>query len=146
MKTIIVVLTFFTFLWAFYNQCIRPKRHFMGECVLDLPPIIPMIKDNKLVKEKCLDGWSFGHLLIYITAGYFSPNKYKLIFLFSLATELLENYYDIRARTSDLFMNLFGYFIGSYYSNPQKLDVDNWLITIVALVSYNSLMKTKDIY
>jgi len=118
----------------------------MGECVLDLPPIIPMIKDNKLVKEKCLDGWSFGHILIYITAGYFSPNKYKLILLFSLATELFENYYGIRARTSDLFMNLFGYFIGSYYSNPQKLDVDNWLIAIVTLVSYNSLMKTKDIY
>jgi len=129
---ILIILTFFTILWAFYNYVIRPKdlskKHFMGGCVIDIPekiqPLCPIINyENEVGPEKCLDKWSVGHIVIYFVLGLCQPGEYKLVLGTSVACEIFENMIKHRARMSDIYVNMFGYIIGSYLNQYYKINL-----------------------
>ena len=140
-------LTFFTFLWAFYNSVIRPKdldkKHFMGGCVLDIPdkmkPAFPILDRKKqVVDEECLDKWSLGHFILYLVTGLVSPGHYKLVAGVSVFCEIFEHYSKQRAKMSDLYVNLLGYLVGTLFAKnyfkvtlPMKSEYVKYCVLII---------------
>lgn len=157
LQNFICSLTFFTFLWAFYNSVIRPKdlnaKIFMDKCVINiddkLKPAFPAINHkNEIIHEKCLDGWSLGHFILYLVTGIVSPGHYKLVFGISIFCEIFEKYSKQRARISDLYTNMVGYIIGSMLSKsckinlPMKSEYVKYCVFII-IVSGLSLIKSR---
>jgi len=124
---IISTLTFFSIFWFGYNKYFRPsdpsKKHLMSGCVFNIPKkiqpfcLIHAKRFSKIQQEKCLDKWSIGHIFIYFISGLFFPKRYLFVLLISIFCEIFEYYAGFRGRISDLFVNLFGYIIGSLFHN-----------------------------
>lgn len=140
---IIMFMTFFTFLWAFYNFFIRPADmntpHLLGGTLFNYPFYVPMINRNgKLVQEYSFDKWAFVHIIIYLIAGLFFPSNYLCIFILSISCEIFEYFIGARARLSDIVNNMIGYSIGSYLSryNPINIHIDDKLVgcTIISVI------------
>lgn len=136
--SIISILTFFSIFWFLYNGFIRPKdpnqSHLMGHCVLDIPksskkffPI--MAKRFKYVFsfEDCLDMWSLSHFLLYFVSGLFIPGEYIFVVILSISCEIFEFFGGYRAKLSDIFVNLFGYWVGSIINIPRLRKYGNIL-------------------
>lgn len=82
-------------------------------------------KVNGILFNSCLDYHHIIHIILYFIIGLIYPNNYFLIFIISIGWELYEhlmfkyvikktNCNDIICfRIEDIFLNLFGYFIGS---------------------------------
>ena len=131
---IIMFMTFFTFLWAFYNFFIRPtdmnKPHLLGGTLFNYPFYIPMIDRNgSLVQEYSFDKWALVHVIIYLICGLFFPSNYLFIIILSISCEMFEYFIGARARLSDIVNNIIGYSIGSLLSsyNPININIDNKL-------------------
>lgn len=97
--------------------------------------LIKFGNNNKKVKSGilfgcCIDYWHLLHLLLYIIIGLLMPNNYILIIIISILWETLEHisfkhifyYCDslICGRVEDIFLNTFGYIIGSYLTTLYK--------------------------
>ena len=136
---ILSLLTFWTFVWMYYNSKIRTKyeNHLIMDPIstfkiAELPSFMKCwIKEvstnpinNDCTKES-LDGWSIGHIVIYLSIGLLVPNHYKTITFFSVACEIWEYYMGWRARW---FLcpatNIFGYVIGSVFNKIIKLPYE----------------------
>jgi hypothetical protein len=129
--TICIILSFISYLWVIYNTLIRPtdlkKSHIMGGCVFKIPENIymPFInRDGKIEREECFDKWALGHVLGYLICGLFFPNEYQAILFISIMCEVLEYYGKCRSKLSDLFSNLFGYYIGSQLFKYNKIKLN----------------------
>jgi hypothetical protein len=140
---IIMFMTFFTFLWAFYNFFIRPADmntpHLLGGTLFKYPFYIPMIdRDGRLVQELSFDKWALVHIIIYLISGLFFPSNYLCIFILSISCEFFEYFIGARARLSDIVNNLIGYSVGSYLSsyNPIKINIDDKIYecTIISVI------------
>lgn len=82
-------------------------------------------KVNGILFNGCLDYHYILHIILYILIGLIYPNNYILILIISILWELYEhlmfkyiikksNCNDITCcRIDDIFLNLFGYFIGN---------------------------------
>lgn len=124
---ILIILIFWTLLWAGYNFIIRP--HYDNPLLddpltrysIDLPPSLKCyIKEvssrpeNNVCDKENLDGWSLGHFAIYFTIGLFVPNAYFWVFLISVICEVWEYIKGWRARWFlDPIVNLLGYTAGT---------------------------------
>jgi len=115
------VLCAWTFLWWGYNYFVRRSGfHPMGTKIFDMPHVLKCsIKQVSKTPEKntCenafFDGWSVGHILIYISIGLIIPNHYLLIACLSVLCEVFEYMVGWRARwLVDPVVNLVGYVIG----------------------------------
>ena len=85
-------------------------------------------KVNGIFFNSCVDYWHLLHIVLYILIGLLYPNDYILILIISIIWELYEHFmfkYLIKKsncnefsclRIEDVFLNLFGYFIGSSLS------------------------------
>jgi len=83
-------------------------------------------KINGVLFNGCLDFWHIAHILLYILIGILYPNNYILIIIISIIWEIYEHFmfkYIIKKskcnelscmRIEDIFLNLIGYFIGSF--------------------------------
>ena len=127
---ILTIVTFFVMLWAIYNGLLRPinpkKPHLMNFQVLPIPtflqPVFPQVwKDNGIhySRESGLDGWSAGHFVIYFVIGMFYPGHYRTILAISFLCELYEFMFGYKARISDLYVNMLGYYLASRYYRPE---------------------------
>jgi len=86
-------------------------------------------KVNGIFFNSCVDYWHLLHIVLYILIGLLYPNDYTLILFISIIWELYEHFmfkYLIKKsncnefsclRIEDVFLNLFGYFIGSSLSS-----------------------------
>jgi len=84
---------------------------------------------NGVLFNGCLDFWHIAHILLYILVGILYANNYILILVISIIWEFYEHLmfkYLIKKsncnelscmRIEDIFLNLFGYFIGSFIGN-----------------------------
>ena len=127
--SIISILTFFSIFWFVYNGFIRPKDpkqpHLMGHCILNIPnslkkifPIMAKRFKNLLSFEECIDMWSLSHLFIYFVSGLFIPGEYTFVIILSILCEIFEFFGGYRAKLSDIFVNLLGYWLGSNINVP----------------------------
>ena len=80
--------------------------------------------NNDCTRES-IDGWSIGHIVIYLSIGLLVPHHYKTITFVSFACEAWEYVMGWRARW---FLcpatNLLGYYIGSYFNKIIKLPYE----------------------
>jgi len=139
---IIMLMTFFTFLWAIYNFFIRPtdinKPHLLGGTLFDYPFYVPMFdRSGKLVQEFSFDKWALVHIIIYLISGLFFPSNYLCIMILSISCETFEYFIGARARLSDIVNNMLGYSFGSYFNryNPIKINIDDKLL-ICTIISF----------
>lgn len=117
----LLVLLLWCIPWWVYNRFIRSKKyHPMGEVIFRVPHWvscgIPYVSHNPK-KNKCenvqFDGWSLGHLLIYITLGMVIPGYWKEVLALSIVCEAFEYAAGWRARwILDPGVNLIGYLVG----------------------------------
>jgi hypothetical protein len=131
---IVFVLTIATVYWFVYNRYFRPIDrtipHLMGKTFLNLNKNIQVFfpylirGHNKLQYEDILDYWSVGHFITYFIAGLFFPKKYVFVLIFSVLCESFEYFAGYRGRMSDLYVNLFGYFIGIIINHKTLDDVN----------------------
>ena len=126
---VLFMLTLFTCIWGFYLFNLKSKnpnkKYIFGECVKDYEIPLPIINRNwELDYEKCLDGWSVNHFTIYMITGILFPSEYSMVFLLSIACEILEILGRSRGRLSDVIINFLGYFVGSYISGFMEIKVD----------------------
>jgi len=73
----------------------------------------------------CFDIWHISHFLFWLLLGSIVPDKYRLVIILSVTWELWEHFYyknhikgcsgQFCARVEDVFLNLAGYTVGSYY-------------------------------
>jgi hypothetical protein len=120
-NVVVLLLVLWCIPWYVYNRFIRTKTfHPMSVHVLPTPHWmscgIPYVSKNEK-KNKCenvkIDGWSVGHVLIYITIGMVLPGYWAQILLLSIACEAFEYAVGWRARwIIDPVANLFGYLLG----------------------------------
>ena len=129
---VIYMLTIFTCLWGIYLFLIKDSnpnnKYTFGECLFNYVKPLPIINRNREIDyEKCLDGWSVNHFLLYLITGLFFPREYLLVFGLSLLCEVLEILGKSRGRLSDIIVNSLGYILGSYLSAfiGIKIIVDN---------------------
>lgn len=107
--------------WWIYNCFLRTKKfHPMGKNVFYTPKwmscAIPYVSTNPK-KNNCenvkFDGWSIGHILIYMTLGMVLPGYWFQILILSYACEIFEYIVGWRARwIIDPLVNMFGYLLG----------------------------------
>lgn len=88
---------------------VLPTPHWMS---CGIPFVSRNPKKNHCENVK-FDGWSMGHVLIYITIGMVLPGYWLEILILSLACEMFEYVVGWRARwIIDPTANLVGYLIG----------------------------------
>jgi hypothetical protein len=65
--------------------------------------------------DESINGWTIGHIMIYLTLGIFVSNSYTFVILISLFNELWEYYAGWRSRWFlDPITNMFGYCLGRF--------------------------------
>jgi len=129
MALLFVILSFLLFIAIFHTINWFKKETIMtnnNECLFGKEK-----KVNGMLFNSCLDYHHILHIILYIIIGLIYPNDYFLIFIISIAWEYYEhlmfkyvikktNCNDIICfRIEDIFLNLFGYFIGSNIINLQ---------------------------
>ena len=137
---LLVIFIIWTLIWILYNFIIRP--HYKPNPLLDDPmtkfkinvpdwakcwikPVSTNPKNNDCSKEN-IDGWTIGHLLIYITIGIFIKNIDVLIIIVSVFCEIWEYFSGWRARwILDPITNYTGYFIGKNISTKFVIPTAN---------------------
>ena len=135
---VIYLLTIFTCLWGIYLFLIKNSnpnsKYKFGECLFNYIHPLPIINRNREIDyEKCLDGWTLNHFLIYLITGIFFPHEYILILFLSICCEIMEILGRSRGRLSDIIINLSGYIIGSflYQYFPITLEVENDVMCMI---------------
>ena len=128
--------------WWIYNYFIRtPSFHPMGKVLIHVPPSIqnltphvslnPKKNDPKLLN---IDGWSIGHIMIYVSIGLFFPGKYLAILVISFLCEAYEYAVGWRARwLLDPVANILGYILGCLIQKDYKLNLYNQLKHVLML-------------
>jgi hypothetical protein len=121
LNILLLVLTLWCIPWWMYNRFIRTKEfHPMGKLKFPTPYWascgIPYVSRNPK-KNDCtqvkFDGWSIGHVLIYITIGMVLPGYWFSVLGLSILCEAFEYTVGWRARwIIDPIANLIGYAIG----------------------------------
>jgi TctA family transporter len=102
----------------------------LGEILIHVPPSIqnltphvslnPKKNDPKLLN---IDGWSIGHIMVYISIGLFFPGKYLAVLVISILCEAYEYAVGWRARwLLDPVVNMVGYILGSLIEKYYKHD------------------------
>lgn len=135
---ILTIITFFVLLWAIYNGLLRPinpvSPHIMNSSVIPIPQsltwLFPRMWKGKVLHtsyEESLDGWSIGHLVTYFVLGMFYPGKYGTVLGLSILCEMYEFVFGYKARLSDLYVNLTGYWLASRY---YKAKPNSWVSRI----------------
>jgi hypothetical protein len=129
-----IILIFWVFMWFLYNICIRPlcKDPFYGDPFsthrIELPDCMKCYfknistdpKKNDCTNE-AINGWSFGHILIYFSLGLFCPNMFTEVIIISILCEVWEYYAGWRARwLLDPITNIVGYLLGIWCANYWK--------------------------
>lgn len=135
---LLILLIVFTFLFKiqsykfayllllFIGFCITVKWFDNNNIINSNECLIGKVKKiNGLFFNSCVDYWHLLHIVLYILIGLLYPNDYSLILIISIIWELYEHFmfkYLIKKskcnefsclRIEDVFLNLFGYFIGS---------------------------------
>lgn len=135
---VIYLLTIFTCLWGIYLFLIKDSnpnsKYKFGECFFKYIYPLPIINRNKEVDyEKCLDGWSINHFLIYLVTGMFFPKEYFLVLFLSLSCEIMEILGSSRGRLSDIIINFTGYTLGSFLNLyfPVKIQVEDDAMSMI---------------
>lgn len=121
LNILLLILTVWCIPWYIYNRFIRTKEfHPMGKLKFPTPHWascgIPYVSRNPKkndCKQVKFDGWSIGHVLIYITLGMVLPGYWFSVLGLSILCEAFEYVVGWRARwIIDPLANLFGYAIG----------------------------------
>jgi hypothetical protein len=114
---LIILGIFHTIPWFNKNSIINHS-----ECLIGTEK-----KINGVIFNGCLDYWHVAHVILYILIGLLYPNDYLFVLVISIIWEVYEHFmfkYIIKKsncnensclRIEDIFLNLFGYFIGSLW-------------------------------
>lgn len=131
LNNIVLTVTFWFFLWYLYLYVFKIilKKEFLRIVLFRLPRwtkcyFLPT-STNPLVNcdEGDIDIYSTVHVLIYVTLGIVSPNRYFLVLILSVLFEYIEYLVGVRGRWwQDPLMNMIGYIIGSKLSNNKKVE------------------------
>jgi hypothetical protein len=126
--------------WWIYNYFIRtPSFNPMGKVLIPLPSWIqniaphvslnPKKNDPKLLN---IDGWSIGHIMVYISIGLFFPGKYIAILIISILCEAYEYAVGWRARwLVDPAVNIVGYILGCIIEKQYKYNFYKRMKTVL---------------
>ena len=128
LNVVICILLFWNTCWLVYNKFIRTqfKDPINGDPLsvfkIDLPKrlkghIRNVSKSPEMNNpdDESVNGWTLGHIAIYLTLGLFVSNSYTFVILISLFNELWEYYAGWRARWFlDPVTNMFGYCLGRF--------------------------------
>jgi len=126
LNILIAILLFWNTCWLIYNKFIRIhfKDPINGDPLsvfkIDLPAhlkghIRNVSKSPEMNNpdDETINGWTIGHICIYLTIGLFIGNSYTFVILISLFNELWEYYAGWRARWFlDPVTNMTGYILG----------------------------------
>ena len=80
------MLTIFTCLWGIYLFLIKDSnpnnKYTFGECIFNYVKPLPIINRNREIDyEKCLDGWSVNHFLLYLIMDFFPKRIFISIWI-----------------------------------------------------------------
>jgi hypothetical protein len=135
-NVLLLLIVFWCVLWWVYNRFMRTKEfHPMGKQLLPTPKwmscAVPYVSHNpakNLCENVKFDGWSLGHVVVYLTIGMVLPGYWWQIFALSVVCEAFEYVVGWRARwILDPVANMVGYLLGHMvYVNLTGLS---WLHT-----------------
>lgn len=163
-NTLVTVLCFWTVAWALYNRGIKregvfdPMRHTLIRAPEVLSCTFPTVNRDPSLNDCTaahFDGWSLGHLLIYVSLGALLPHRFFTVLAVSLACEGIEYVQGWRSRwIIDPLTNLIGYALGHlvYYSShprfPQVFGEDPKIslvgLVIIAIALYVNVPSTRN--
>lgn len=128
LNIVLCILLFWNTCWLVYNKFIRtqfkdpingdPLSVFKISLPKSLKGHIRNVSKSPEMNhpdDENIDGWTIGHIMIYLTLGLFIPNSYTFVILISLFNELWEYYAGWRSRWFlDPVTNMFGYCLGRF--------------------------------
>lgn len=125
----IILMLIWVLLWFIYDHLLKllinTKKDLFLTKIIKLPNDLKCLPFDTFLNNYCerndIDVYSIIHFVIYVTVGFFVPNMYVVVFVFSVLFELYELLIGLRCRLwQDPLFNLMGYFIGSSIINYTK--------------------------
>jgi hypothetical protein len=169
LNILIALLLFWNTLWLIYNKFIR--IHFkdpingdpMSVFKIDLPKSlkghirnVSKTPEMNNPDDESINGWSIGHIMIYLSIGLFIPNSYTFVILISLFNELYEYAFYWRSRwLVDPTTNMLGYILGRFIvatnlfpilQKPIGLHIANMNVSSKVLTLILSILLILSIY
>ncbi len=141
LNILLLVGCFWCIVWAFYKLIIEPINPFMFTELIPLPTSVscaiplPTTHSGKSCESTKINGWTIGHIAIYISLGLLLPHLWSLVLLFSVSFEAFEYIVNWEAKwLLDPLINLFGYALG----HIAYIDLHKW----VWLSTFNPIIIT----
>jgi len=139
LNVLFLIGCFWCIAWAIYKLLIEPINPFMITELIPLPSSVscaiplPTTYAGKPCESTKIDGWSVGHIAIYVSLGLLLPNLWILVLVGSIIFEIFEYYTNLNAKwILDPLTNLFGYALG----HIAYIDLHKW----VWLSKFNPLL------